>query len=521
MAAESQVRTRFALTSQMAIALKSAQPLPPVPDSEFLLSYLFNTPDEQREMLETIGVDSIESLFDQIPDSLQLKRPLDIPPALSELELEQLVRELASRNVGPSDRSCFLGGGVYDHFIPSAVDAIVGRSEYYTAYTPYQAEASQGSLQTFFEYQSLICQLTGMDVSNASLYEGGTAVSEAVFMAMRCTKRHRRIVLLGSVHPEYRQVVQTYLGRMDCELVIVPTPGGTAAPSAVEAAIDDQTACVVIQHPNFYGCLEEVEQISALAHKYGAFSIVSFDPIGLGILKRPGDQGADIAVAEGQSLGTPMQYGGPFLGILACRQEFVRQMPGRLIGQTTDRNGKRCFVLNLQAREQHIRTNQGLIAIRATVFLSLLGPAGMRQVAELSCSKAHYAAQRLTAQDGIELAFDQPFFKEFTLQCRDGADAVIQRAHAAGFDIGPALRRVSHDESEDRLLVAVTECRSREEIDALADAIGGSSATSCNSAKPVAESNISGELDPSCSGTVAAPHESTLRSARSSARKTT
>ncbi|MDA1163604.1 MAG: aminomethyl-transferring glycine dehydrogenase subunit GcvPA [Planctomycetota bacterium] len=494
------------------------------------MSYLFNTPDEQREMLETIGVDSIESLFDQIPDSLQLKRPLDIPPALSELELEQLVRELASRNVGPSDRSCFLGGGVYDHFIPSAVDAIAGRSEYYTAYTPYQAEASQGSLQTFFEYQSLICQLTGMDVSNASLYEGGTAVSEAVFMAMRCTKRHRRIVLLGSVHPEYRQIVQTYLGRMDCELVIVPTPGGTAAPSAVEEAINDQTACVVTQHPNFYGCLEEVEQISALAHKHGALSIVSFDPIGLGILKRPGDQGADIAVAEGQSLGTPMQYGGPFLGILACRQEFVRQMPGRLIGQTTDRNGKRCFVLNLQAREQHIRrekatsnicTNQGLIAIRATVFLSLLGPAGMRQVAELSCSKAHYAAQRLTAQDGIELAFDQPFFKEFTLQCRDGADAVIQRAQAAGFDIGPALRRVSHDESEDRLLVAVTECRTREEIDALADAIAGSSAVPCNSAKPVAESNLSEELEASCSSTVAAPHEPALRSARSSSRKTT
>lgn len=465
------------------------------------MSYLFNTPDEQREMLELIGEDSIETLFEQIPESLQLKRPLDIPPALSEIEMEKQVREIASRNVGPTDRPCFLGGGVYDHFIPSAVDAIVGRSEYYTAYTPYQAEASQGSLQTFFEYQTLICQLTGMDVSNASLYEGGTAVSEAVFMAMRCTKRHSRVVMLGSLHPEYRQVVETYLHRMDCELVIVPTPGGTAAPGAVEEAINDETACVVVQHPNFYGCLEDVEQISELAHKHGALSIVSFDPISLGILNRPGDLGADIAVAEGQSLGTPMQYGGPFLGILACRQKFVRQMPGRLIGETVDRNGERCFVLNLQAREQHIRrekatsnicTNQGLIAIRATVFLSLLGPAGLRQVAELSCSKAHYAAQQLTAVDGVKLAFDQPFFKEFTLECKAGAKAVIKRARDAGFDIGPALRRVSDDGSENQLLVAVTECRSREEIDALAAAIAAP-----DSAKPDSSSTIEA-VDASC-----------------------
>ena len=263
-----------------------------------------------------------------------------------------------------------------------------------------------------------------------------------------------------------------------------------------------------------------------MAHKHGALSVVSVDPISLGILKRPGDLGADIAVGEGQSLGTPMQYGGPFLGILACKQKFVRQMPGRLIGQTTDRNGDRCFVLNLQAREQHIRrekatsnicTNQGLIAIRATVFMSLLGPAGMRQVAELSCSKAHYAAQRLTEQDGIELAFDQPFFKEFTLQCRDGAEAVIQRAKIAGFDIGPALRRISGSESEDRLLVAVTECRSREEIDALADAI----AAPADGTTIDGESKASQQEAAACGNAVGAPHDATLQSARSSARKTT
>lgn len=464
-------------------------------------------------MLETIGVDSIDTLFDQVPDELQLKRPLDLPPALSEMELEQLVRELASRNVGPLDRPCFLGGGVYDHFIPSAVDAIAGRSEFYTAYTPYQAEASQGSLQVFFEFQTLICQLTGLDVSNASLYEGGTAVSEAVFMAMRCTKRHGKVVLLGSVHPEYRQIVETYLNRMDCELVTVPTPNGTVASDAVEEAIDDQTACVVIQHPNFYGCLEEVEQISALAHKHGALSIVSFDPISVGVLKRPGDLGADIAVAEGQTLGTPMQYGGPFLGILACRQKYVRQMPGRLIGQTTDRHGNRCFVLNLQAREQHIRrekatsnicTNQGLMAIRATVYLSLLGPGGLRQVAELSCGKAHYAAQKLSEIEGIEVAFDQPFFKEFTLQCAEGAESVIERARSAGFDIGPALKRVAQDECDQRLLFAVTECRSRQEIDLLVAAIKGGE-TGNSSTSPAMLVGAGSSCD-----TLSGPHGSTL-----------
>ena len=443
------------------------------------MSYLFNTPDERQQMLDVIGVESIEAIFQrQVPDALRLKRPLDLPAPLSELELEQTIRSLAAENSGPSDRSCFLGGGVYDHFIPSAVDAIAGRSEYYTAYTPYQAEASQGSLQTFFEFQTMICQLTGMDVSNASLYEGGTAVSEAVFMAMRCTRRHRRIVLAGTVHPEYRQVVSTYLRNLNCEVVTVPDTDGVVDPAAIEEAIDDQTACVVLQSPNFYGCLERAAEISEIAHKAGALSIISFDPLSLGLLKRPGQLGADIAVAEGQSLGTPMQYGGPFLGILACLQKFVRQMPGRLIGETTDRNGKRCFVLNLQAREQHIRrekatsnicTNQGLMAIRATVYLSLLGRQGLLEVSQVCCDRAHYAAERLTQIDGLSLAFDRPFFKEFTLRCRDGADSVVDKARAAGFDIGPALNRVGGDPS--LLLVAVTESRTVAEIDELVAAL--------------------------------------------------
>ena len=426
-------------------------------------------------MLASIGVECTAALFDQIPATLQLNRPLDLPPALCELELEQFVQEQADNNLG-RHHVCFLGGGVYDHFIPSAVDASAGRSEFYTAYTPYQAEASQGSLQAFFEYQTLICQLTGMDVSNASLYEGGTAGSEAVFMAMRCTRRHSRIVMLGSVHPDYRQVVETYLGRLECELVTVETRGGTADLAAVEAAMNDQTACLVIQQPNFFGCLEQAEQLIDIAHQTGALAIVSFDPISLGVLKRPGDIGADIAVAEGQSLGIPMQYGGPFLGIMTCRQKFVRQMPGRLIGKTVDREGRDCFVLNLQAREQHIRrekatsnicTNQGLLALRATVYLSLLGPQGLQQVADLSCSKAHYAANRLCEVNGIDLAFDRPFFKEFTLTCRDGARVVVNRARENGFDIGPACVRAGASANDKLLVVAVTENRRREEIDAL------------------------------------------------------
>jgi glycine dehydrogenase subunit 1 len=445
------------------------------------LTYLFNTPDESRQMLDVIGAASIDELFEQVPAELRLNRPLDLPEPMCELELEQHVGSLAARNVGRNDRACFLGGGVYDHFVPAAVDAIAGRSEFYTAYTPYQAEASQGSLQAFFEYQTLICQLTGMDVSNASLYEGGTAVSEAVFMSMRCTRRHGRIVVLGSLHPEYRSIISTYLARLNCEIVTVPTPDGTVDIAAVEDAVDDQTACVVVQSPNFFGCLEDVAAIADIAHQNGALAIHSFDPISLGVLKRPAELGADIAVAEGQSLGIPMQYGGPFLGILACRQKFMRQVPGRLIGEATDRTGKRCFVLNLQAREQHIRrdkatsnicTNQGLLALRATVYLSLVGPQGLREVAELSTARAHYAARTLSAIDGIDLAFDRPFFKEFTLRCRAGADTAIAAARNAGFDIGPALKRVDDSAGDDLLLVAVTECRSKDQIDALAEALG-------------------------------------------------
>ena len=438
------------------------------------MAYLSNTPEQQRQMLDSIGVRSVSELFDQVPTALQLDRPLRLPPALTELELESHLRDLASQNA--SSNGCVLGGGAYDHFIPAAVDAVAGRSEFYTAYTPYQAEASQGSLQAFFEFQTLICQLTGMDVSNASLYEGGTAVSEAVFMAMRVTDRHDKVVVLGSVHPEYRSVVETYLHQINCELVTIPTPDGTADPALVRKALDDRTACLVIQHPNFFGCLESTKELVEAAHAVGALAIASFDPISLGLLKNPGDYGADIAVAEGQSLGIPLQFGGPYLGILACREKFVRKMPGRLIGETVDREGRRCFVLNLQAREQHIRrekatsnicTNQGLMALRATVYLSLLGPAGLKEVAELSCRKAHYAAEQLAKIPGYSLRFDKSFFKEFTLKCPEGSAIAVEKARRAGFHIGPTDSAIG----DGSILIAVTEKRTRAEIDALVAAL--------------------------------------------------
>jgi len=447
------------------------------------VAYLVNTPSERQQMLDAIGAASVAELFDQIPVPLRMERPLDIPPALTELELEAHLRDLASRNGAVGTRVCFLGGGAYDHFIPAAVDAVASRSEFYTAYTPYQAEASQGSLQAFFEYQSLICQLMGLEVANASLYEGGTAVSEAVFMAMRVTDRHRRVVVLGSVHPHARQVCQTYLRQIDCELVTIPTPDGIANLAEVARVLDDQTACLVVQSPNYLGCLEQTRELCAAAHKMGALAIVSCHPLSLGLLTRPGDAGADIAVAEGQSLGIPLQYGGPYLGVLACREEFVRKMPGRLIGETIDRLGRRTFVLNLQAREQHIRrekatsnicTNQGLMALRATVFLTLLGPEGLRETANLCLQKAHYAARRLSTLPGVELATQAPFFHEFVLRCRGGAGPLLSRAREAGFDLGPALAPQDAPglaAPQDCLLVAVTEQRTKAQIDRLVDVL--------------------------------------------------
>ncbi|HEX8204015.1 MAG TPA: aminomethyl-transferring glycine dehydrogenase subunit GcvPA, partial [Isosphaeraceae bacterium] len=404
--------------------------------------------------------------------------PLAIPGALSELELTEHIAALAAKDRGADVRPCFLGGGCYDHFIPAVVDALAGRGEFFTAYTPYQPEASQGTLQATFEYQTLVAQLTGMDVSNASLYDGGSAVAEAVLMALTVTRKLGRVVVAGSVHPEYRQILGTYQANLEPELVTVPAPAGRVDPDRLAAAVTDETAAVVLQYPNFYGQLEPIEALVEAAHRRGALAIVSVDPISLGLLRRPDSYGADIVVAEGQGLGNPLAYGGPYLGILACREAFVRKMPGRVVGQTVDRHGRRCWVLTLQTREQHIRrekatsnicTNQGLLALRASIYLAALGPGGLRQVAELSTRKAHYAAERLAAVPGLSLAFDGPFFKEFVLRCAKDPVAVLAEVGRLGYHGGIALGRWD-PELSDCLLVAVTEKRTRAEIDGLAEA---------------------------------------------------
>ncbi len=441
------------------------------------MSYVLNTPDDRKAMLAAIGAGSVEELFQQVPAEFRLNRSLNVPPALTEIELTGHMKALAAKSTGAESSVCFLGGGAYDHFIPAVVDAIAGRSEFYTAYTPYQAEASQGSLQAFFEYQTLICQLTGMDIANASLYEGGSAVAEAVFMAINQTGRTGKVLIADSVHPEYRQTLDTYLTNLDVHIraETLPTPEGYLNPDDLKRAIDDQTVCVVVQHPNFFGCLEEVEALVKIARDKGAVFIVSFDPISLGLLKKPGDYDADIAIAEGQCLGNPLVYGGPYLGVLACKEQFLRKMPGRLVGETTDRNGKRCWVLTMQTREQHIRrakatsnicTNQGLLALRAAVYLAALGPQGLRETADLCLRKAHYAAQQLSTLPGVKLKYHRPFFKEFTLQLPGNVPALLRQALAAGYHAGLSLGQWYPDRT-DCLTLAVTEKRTKAEIDGL------------------------------------------------------
>jgi glycine dehydrogenase subunit 1 len=444
------------------------------------MAYIPNTPDDERVMLESIGLDSIDQLFDMIPPEYRLDRPLAIPPALGEIELTAHVGGLLARNIGADVRPCFLGAGSYDHFIPAVVDNLSARGEFYTAYTPYQAEASQGTLQATFEYQTLIAQITGMDVSNASLYDGGSAVAEAVLMAITVTRRTGRVVVAGSVHPEYRQVLATFLANLDPELVTVPARAGRVDPQELAAAITGDTAAVVVQYPNVFGQMEDVEDLVAAARAGGALAVVSVDPISLGLLRRPGSYGADIVVAEGQSLGNPLSYGGPYLGIMACRAEFVRKMPGRIVGQTTDRHGKRCWVLTLQTREQHIRrekatsnicTNQGLYALRASIYLAAVGPKGLREAAELSTRKAHYAAERLATVPGLSLALPGPFFKEFVVRSKKDPVQILAEVGRLGYHGGIALGQWYPDLA-DGILVAVTEKRTKGEIDGLVEAYG-------------------------------------------------
>lgn len=454
------------------------------------MPFTYNTDEDVAEMLEAIGAESIEELLQQVPADFRFDRPLDLPPAMGEMELDRHTRELAGQNVGAASSAvCFLGGGTYDHFIPSVVDAIASRGEFYTSYTPYQAEVAQGNLQAMFEYQTLITRLTGLDVSNCSLYDGASSAAEAVLMALAAGKGRTRVVVPASLHPEYRATIETYLSCLSAEMVTVPAPEGVVDLDELRGVVDDQTACVLLQQPNFFGCVEDADTVTSLTHEMGALMIAVFDPLSLGVMKRPGDWakasadeagGADIAVCEGQSLGSPMQYGGPFLGVLACRESLVRRMPGRVVGQTTDRRGKRCFVLTLQTREQHIRrdkatsnvcSNQGLFALRATVYLSLLGPDGLRETSNHCLQKSRYLAEQLAATERFEVAFATPTFKEFVVRDREGRiDKLIADGLAAGYLVGVPLGRF-YPELADCLLIAVTEKRTREELDRLVEVL--------------------------------------------------
>jgi glycine dehydrogenase subunit 1 len=440
--------------------------------------YIPATDRERQEMLDKIGAASIDDLFVSIPPSLALKRDLSLPPALTEWELTRHLTALASRNSSADEVVSFLGGGAYDHFIPAVVDSIASRSEYYTAYTPYQAEVSQGTLQVGFEFQSLVCSLTGLDVSNTSLYEAASALVEGVNLAINATGRPARILVSEGVHPEYRQTLATYRASLPTEIVSIPLLGQETDWKILAREMDERTAAVVVQSPNFLGTLESVGEAVGLARRAGALAIQVFDPISLGMVPRPGDWGVDVAVAEGQSLGSPLSYGGPYLGLFACKSEHIRRVPGRMVGETTDRQGRRCFVLTLQTREQHIRrdkatsnicSNQALLALRASVYLALLGPEGMREVAELCWHKAHYAADQLAAIPGLSVDRSAPFFKEFVLQTPGPAEPFVEALLHEGYHAGIPLGRWFPQRSNE-LLVAVTEKRSREEIDGLAAA---------------------------------------------------
>ena len=451
-----------------------------IPEEFHGMAYFFNTNDDIQEMLRAIGAESIESLFEPIPTELRLDRPLAIPPAMSEMELTQHMSALAGHNEHAQSSVCFLGAGSYDHFIPAVVDAIASRGEFFTSYTPYQPEVSQGNLQAMFEYQTLVCQLTGMDVSNASLYDGGSAVTEAALMCLSVTKRFGNVVVADSVHPEYRQILRTYLQNLETELRTVTSADGTVSAADVQSHIDDQTACVIIQHPNFWGRLEPLDEISNAAHARGCRVVVACDPISLGILR--------ARATSARTSWSPKDNAWVHRWPSAARtweswpaaRSSSAASPVDSLARRIDRRGRRCWVLTLQTREQHIRrdkatsnicTNQGLFALRAAVYLSLLGPQGLRETAHACLQKAQYAARRIAATERFEWAFPGPMFKEFVVRDRaDDVEGVLEHARKAGILAGVPLGRW-YDHLHDCFLVAVTEQRTKAEIDRWAECL--------------------------------------------------
>src|SRR5688500_9350602 len=449
------------------------------------MDYVQITPKQRDEMLKAVGARTMDDLLRQVPDDVRLKRELDLPPALDELSLRDHLTRLAGTNRPADAKVCFLGAGAYDHFIPVVVDHLAMKAEFLTAYTPYQAEASQGSLQAFFEFQTMVCQLTGLEVSNASLYEGATALAEAALMALNVTAK-REIIVSQGVHPHYRQVLRTYLSDLPAIYREIPLKNGVMDTVELEDELDMDTAAVICQSPNFFGHIERVETIGKFAHANQTLMIQAFNPLSLGLLKKPGEMDVDIAVADGQPLGIPLQFGGPYLGLFAAKQQYVRKMPGRLVGQTTDADGKRAFCLTLQTREQHIRrekatsnvcTNQGLLALRASVYMAAMGPAGLRQAAQLCYNKATYLVDQLDAA-GVKRKFPiQPYFNEILVPLDRPVESVLQQASSQGILAGYAVGR-DYPELADCLLIAVTEKRTKHEIDQLVQLLSGKSAVS-------------------------------------------
>jgi len=441
------------------------------------MPFIANTTDQRNEMLKEIGL-TLDDLFADIPQELAAK-PLNIPKGIGELQTDELLADLASKN--STHLTNFLGGGFYDHFIPAAVSALAGRSEFYTSYTPYQPEVSQGTLQAIYEYQSAICRLTDMEAANASLYDGGTALYEAMTMAIRITDREK-IIIDDSVNPIYRVMIKSYTRNLHIHLDETGPDQGMANRNAIFDLLDNNTAAVIVQNPNFFGCIDDFTDLAAAVHAKGALLIVSCYPISLGILKTPGSMGADIVTGEGQSLGLPLSFGGPYLGFMATRMEYVRKMPGRIVGITKDTQNRRGFVLTLQAREQHIRrekatsnicSNESLCALRAIMYLSLLGKSGLAQTAHLCADKASYAWQRLTAIPGVTSHFKNNwFFNEFVLRLPAPAADVVAALIEKGFAAGFPLSRYYKD-MDNCILIAVTEKRTREQIGMLAEALAG------------------------------------------------
>lgn len=435
------------------------------------MRYAPNPPAVVNEMLKTLGVNSLDDLFQDIKNELKVPSGLRLPPGMGEMELCRHMRDLAGKNIHLEDYPCFLGAGAYDHYIPAALEQLLLRSEFYTAYTPYQPEISQGILQSIFEYQTMICKLTGMEVSNASLYDGGSALAEACNLASINAKGKRKIIIADTVHPEYLEILKAYTLSGRLEVILVPGHEGAADINAMIRAVDGETAAAVIQQPNFYGVLEDGSKLAAAVHAAKGLFIMAVEPISLAVLKSPGEWGADLAVGEGQPLGNPLSFGGPYLGFMAASKRLMRRIPGRIVGRALDQDGQQAYVLTLQAREQHIRrelatsnicSNEALCALAATMYLSLVGERGLRDIAVRCWQLAHYAKDQFL-QRGLESIHKGPFFNEFALKIDDPGAAnrrLLENGIIGGYELDNAL------------LLAFTEKRTRGEIDRLVAVLG-------------------------------------------------